>query len=192
MKNPLTLEDIIQMTHQDGEGWAVAHAKRLLILIRKIDQSITYDESALTLAVYLHDWGAFPIYLQKNVDHALRSRQVAEEKIMPHIPLEPAKKAVVLEAIELHDYRDARPTTSPEARLLREADMLEFLGVIGIGRDFARGPKDIAKCRQRVLERREAIQGRFTIPAAQAVAETRLERMDQYFQWLEEESFGIL
>lgn len=192
MNNPLVLEDIIQMTLQDGEGWAVAHSRRLLILIREIVQSLAYDEPALTLAVYLHDWGAFPAYQQKNVEHALRSRQVAEGKILPYMTLEPAQKAVILEAIELHDYRDLRPPSSLEALLLREADMLEFLGMIGIGRDFARGPKDIARCRQRILDRREAIQGRFTLPAAQAIAKTRLERLDQCLHWLEEESFGIL
>ena len=164
---------------------------RLLVLIQEISQSISYDEFALTMAVYLHDWGAFPAYLQKNVEHALRSRQVAEEKILPYLKLETGQAAIILEAIELHDYRDLRPTTCPEALLLREADMLEFIGMIGIGREFARGPKDIAQCYRRVLDRRSGIQGRFTIPGAQAIAKTRLKRMDQCLRWLDEESLNI-
>ena len=32
----LTLDDIVQMTLQVGEKWAVAHAERLLALIRQI------------------------------------------------------------------------------------------------------------------------------------------------------------
>jgi hypothetical protein len=44
------------------------------------------------------------------------------------------QKDILLETIELHDYRDMRPTQSNEALLLREADMLEFLGLIGMAR----------------------------------------------------------
>ena len=101
-------------------------------------------------------------------------------------------KDILLEAIELHDYRDTRPTRSKEALLLREADMLEFLGMIGMARDFARGPRDLQACYRRVLDRRYGIQGRFTIPCAQQIARVRFERMEQALQWLNEESFGIL
>lgn len=189
---PFTLDDIIEMTLQDGESWAVSHARRLLKLIDEIGQGIPYDAQALTLAVYLHDWGAFPRYTQKGVEHALRSRQVAESEILPSTDLSPSQKEIILEAIELHDYRDPRPTRSNEALLLREADMLEFLGMIGMARDFARGPKDLDACYRRVLKRRAGIQGRLTIPCAQEIAQSRFDRMEQCLRWLEEESFGVL
>ena len=99
---------------------------------------------------------------------------------------------VELEAIELHDYRDIRPTKSNEALLLREADMLEFLGMMGMARDFARGPKNVETCYKRILSRRREIEGRFTLPKAQEIACIRLERMDRCLQWLLDESFGVL
>lgn len=188
----LTLEDISQMTLQDGEGWAVAHAQRLLDLIDQIGGDLSHDNLALELAAYLHDWGAFPHYAKKGVEHALRSRQVAETEILPRMELSDAARETVLEAIELHDYRDHRPTQSNEALLLREADMLEFLGMIGLARDFARGPKDVEACQQRILERRDAIRGRFSLPRAREIARIRLERMEQCLRWLEEESLGVL
>jgi len=117
---------------------------------------------------------------------------VAEAEILPQMDLSPAAQAVVLEAIELHDYRDLRPTRSIEALLLREADMLEFLGMIGLAREFARGPKDVAACQRRILSRRAGIEGRFSLPRARAIAQVRLERMAQCLRWLDEESFGIL
>ena len=187
-----TLEDIIEMTLRDGESWAVAHARRLIQLINEIGQDMSYDSQGLTLATYLHDWGAFPCYAQKGVEHALRSRQIAENDILTHMVLTPSKKEVILEAIELHDYRDTRPTSSKEALLLREADMLEFLGMIGMARDFARGPKDVEACYRRILKRRAGIQGHFTLPRAQQIAQERLERMEQGLHWLQEESYGIL
>jgi HD superfamily phosphodiesterase len=188
----LTLDNIIQMTLQTGENWAVAHAKRLLELIKQIGAELPYDSHIMELATYMHDWGAFPKYIQKNVEHAIRSRQVVEMEILPRLDLTPAQKTILLEAIELHDYRDTRPTTSNEALLLREADMLEFLGMIGMARDFARGPRDLQACYRRVLDRRYGIEGRLTLPRAQEIARVRFERMGQSMQWLIEESFGIL
>jgi uncharacterized protein len=188
----LTLDDIIQMTLQVGEEWAIAHAERLLALIRQIGEDRSCDFQIMELAAYMHDWGAFPKYIQKGVEHAIRSRQVVEAEILPCLGLTAEQKIILLEAIELHDYRDTRPPKSREALLLREADMLEFLGMIGMAREFARGPKNVETCYKRILSRRYSIQGRFTLPRAQEIAQVRLERMEQSLGWLLEESFGTL
>jgi len=188
----LTLDDVTQMTLEVGEDWAVAHAKRLIALIKQIGADIPYDVHVMELAAYVHDWGAFPRYMQKGVEHAIRSRQVVEAEILPCLGLTSTQKTILLETIELHDYRDLRPTQSNEALLLREADMLEFLGMIGMARDFARGPRNVEACYQRILSRRRDIQGRFTLPGAQEIAQIRLERMERSLQWLNEESFGVL
>lgn len=188
----LTLDDVIQMTQQVGEDWAVAHAKRLIELVKQISADIPYDSYVMELAAYMHDWGAFPRYIQKNVEHAARSLQVVETEFLACLDLTSAQKTVLLETIELHDYRDMRPTQSNEALLLREADMLEFIGMIGMARDFARGPRNVETCYKRILARQADIQGRFTIPRAQEIAQVRFERMEQSLQWLLEESFGAL
>lgn len=188
----LTLDDILQMTLDVGEDWAVAHAKRLIELVKQIGVDMPYDAHVMELATYMHDWGAFPKYIQKDVEHAVRSRQVVESDILPHLPLTADQKDVLLETIELHDYRDLRPTKSNEALLLREADMLEFLGMIGMAREFARGPKNVETCYKRILSRRNGIQNRFTLPRAQEIARVRLERMEICLGWLVEESFGAM
>lgn len=192
INHSLTLDQIIQMTLETGENWAVAHARRLLELIKQIGEALPYDSHVIELAVYMHDWGAFPRYIQKGVEHAVRSRQVVEAEILPRLDLKTAQKEVLLETIELHDYRDMRPTKSNEALLLREADMLEFLGMIGMAREFARGPRDVELCYRRILDRRYGIQGRFTLPCAQKIARVRLQRMETSLGWLLEESLGVL
>ena len=192
IKAQLTLADIIQLTHEVGEDWAVAHARRLLELVKQIGADLPYDLHILELAAYMHDWGAFPRYIQKGVEHAIRSRQVVSMDILPCLDLTPEQKVILLETIELHDYRDRRSPQSNEALLLREADMLEFLGMIGMAREFARGPKDLETCYKRILSRRYGVQGRFTIPAAKEIAQVRLERMEGTLAWLLEESFGTL
>jgi HD superfamily phosphodiesterase len=189
---PLTLDEIIQMTLQIGENWAVAHAKRLIELSKQIGGDIPHDSHIIELAAYMHDWGAFSKYMQKDVEHAIRSRQVVEAEILPCLDLNPTQKTILLETIELHDYRDLRPTQSNEAMLLREADMLEFLGAIGMARDFARGPRNVDLCYKRILSRRDDIRGRFTIPSAQKIARLRIERMDIFLKELEEESLGFM
>lgn len=191
-KADLSLTDVIQMTRQVGEGWAVAHARRLIELVKQISVDLPYDSLVMELAAYMHDWGAFPDYAQKGVEHAVRSRQVVETEVLPQLDLTADQKAILLETIELHDYRDKRPTQSNEALLLREADMLEFLGMIGMARDFARGPRNVEACYKRILGRQADIRDRFSLPRAQEIAQTRLERMDETLRWLEEESFGSL
>jgi len=70
--------------------------------------------------------------------------------------------------------------------------MLEFLGMMGMAREFARGPKNVETCYKRILSRRDGIRERFTLPRAQEIARVRLERMETSLGWLNEESFGVL
>lgn len=188
----LTLADVMELTQAAGDPWKLSHVRRVLRLIGIIGEGLVYDETAVTIATYLHDWGAYPRFQQPGVEHALRSRQVAEEMILPRMDLTETAVAVILETIEYHDYRDFRPVCSTEALLLREADFLDFLGIIGLVREYGRGPQDMVSAYQRVLGRREKIQNRFTLPIAQKIAAERLARLAQCVQWLEEESFDWL
>ena len=186
------ISGIENLIRENGGGWAFAHIQRLLKLIEQIGSDLEYDTQTMLWAVYLHDWGAFSKYSQPGGEHALISRQIAETEILPNVDLPDSMKTVILEAIELHDYRDKRPVSTNEALLLREADFLDFLGVIGISREFARGPKDLQKSYQQILSRRKQIQDRFTIPQAKLIAAERLARMDEFFKALLDESFGYL
>jgi uncharacterized protein len=188
----MKLKQIKQSTLELGQGWGLAHATRVLKLIDLIGEELEYDREALPYAVYLHDWGAFPKYVQPGIDHALRSRQIAETEILPYTTLSPATQKILADAIEQHDYRDLRPHTSVESLLLREADWLDMLGVIGITREFAWGPNNLQKCYDRIVARRAGIQDRLIIPKAKELAELRMERMDKVLELLREESFGIL
>ena len=188
----LTIADVIEMTRADGDPWKLSHVHRLLKLIPLIGEELAYDETILTIATYLHDWGAYPRYQQPGIEHALRSRQVAETMILPRMELGETAVTIILETIEYHDYRDFRPVTSIEAVLLREADFLDFLGIIGLVREVGRGPKELTSAIKAVLARREKIKDRFTLPVAQQIAAIRLDRLEQCLTWLEEESFDYI
>jgi HD superfamily phosphodiesterase len=161
-------------------------------LVDLIGDGMDYDLQVIQWAAYLHDWGGYPKYFQPGCDHALLSKQITEREVLPYADLPKKAKRLIIETIELHDYRDIRKVKSNEALLLREADFLDFLGAIGIAREFARGPKDVQKSYQVILSRKELIKNRFTIPLAQSMAEERLARMEVFFKHLLEESFGIL
>jgi len=188
----MNLKDIECLTIQQGEGWGIAHVRRVLNLIDRVGSGMAYDHEAVQYAAYLHDWGAFPCYHQAGVDHALRSREIAEKDILPQTALSSASIAIILEAIERHDYRCIEPVQSVEALLLREADFLDFLGVIGVVREFAWGPNNLQRCYDRVRARIAGVQHRFTIPAAQVIATQRIAEMEQLLAQLWEESQGCL
>lgn len=189
--SPLTLDHLLEMTARDGEGWGLAHVHRVMKLAEMMGEGVPHDAVILRIATVLHDWGAFPRYRIPDVDHALRSRKVAEADILPRMYLSAEQCEKILEAIEKHDYRDIRPVNSNEALLLREADMLDLIGVVGMAREFAWGPNDLDVCQKRIRARLEGVKGRFTLPCAKEIAQARLDRMAQCLQWLDEESFAI-
>ena len=186
----MDLDTIQQLTQEYGEGWGYPHACRVLRLVEHVGQGMAYDTQAVAFAAYLHDWGAYPRYRRAGVEHALRSRQVVESEVLPFAGLGAGATQRVLEAIELHDYRDVRQPSSLEALLLREADCIDFLGVVGIVREFAWGPNDLNACYRRVLSRIQGIRGRLTLPVAQAIAAERLVEMEGFLKRLVEEGFG--
>lgn len=188
----IAIADIERLTEQHGAGWGYAHVRRVLRLIEIISTDIPHDAELLTWATYLHDWGAFAVYAKEGIPHALRSKQVAEVEILPQTHFTEAQQAVILEAIEMHDYQDQRPVKSQEALILREADWLDMLGAIGLAREFAWGPNNLRVCYERVLKHRDLLQGRFTLSAAKALAADRLEQLDIMLQLIVNDAFDIL
>lgn len=188
----LSLDDVDRMTRQFGDGWGYPHVCRVLKLIELIREDLPHDREVLTWATHLHDWGAFPRYRQAGVPHALRSRQIAQTEILPQSHFTVEQKAVLLEAIDRHDYNDWRPVESTEALLLREADWLDMLGVIGVIREFAWGPNDLRLCYDRLVKHRETLKQRFTLPVAARIAAERISQMDMVLNQILMESFDLL
>ena len=59
--------------------WGINHTRRLLELISIISEGMDYNGEAVWMAAHLHDWGAYSPWAEKEVEHALRSRQVADD-----------------------------------------------------------------------------------------------------------------
>ncbi len=180
-------DEIARLTKEYGGAWGINHVHRLLHLASIIAEGREYNEEALWLAAHLHDWGGYLKWAQDGVDHAVRSLQVAGPYLTQRgCPAE--LKSLVLECIELH--HTAGSERSLESILLRDADVLDFLGVVGILRDFSKNPRDLRKAFDVVKQRREKLPGMLVLPRAQAMAAERVKRMDEILAEFEEESFG--
>lgn len=121
------------------------HQPRLYELTKLIGQGLAYDDDVVFAAAYLHDLGVFvghrpedPALLARwdHVAYAVaRTSQVLVESGFPA-----EKVAAVIECIEHHQPKD-EPLTA-ESTILRDADILEQLGAIGIMRTVCKVGRD--------------------------------------------------
>jgi uncharacterized protein len=180
-------DEVTRLTEEYGGVWGINHTRRLLQLIAVIGEGLRYDADAIWLAAHLHDWGAYPPWAQKGVDHALRSRQVAET-FLTERGCAPETKALILECIALHHTGGS--DRSLEATLMRDADCLDFLGTVGVLRDFSKNPRDMRKAYEQVKKRHETVPGLLSLDTAKTMAAERVREMDQLMKDFEAESFG--
>ncbi len=180
-------DEIARLTEEHGGVWGINHTRRLLHLVEIIGQDLTYNEEAVWLAAHLHDWGAYAPWSQPGVDHVLRSVQVVGP-FLTEWQCPSGLRELVLECIALHHTAGA--DRSLEAVLLRDADVLDFLGIVGILRDFSKSPRDLRKAYDTVRQRRAKLPALLHLEKARVLAAERLREMDSALQQFEAESFG--
>lgn len=184
---PIDRDEIERLTAEHGRVWGINHTRRLLKLVEQIGTGLDYNREAVWIAAHLHDWGAYSPWAQKGVDHAARSVEVAGEYLDAHnCPAD--LRALILECIALHHTADS--DRSIEATLLRDADGLDFLGAVGVLRDFSKNPRDLRAAYDQVQKRRQAVPMMLQLAGARAIAEKRIRDMDALLEQFEDDSFG--
>ncbi len=130
-------EQLIQIVNKSGahSAWGVKHCFRVYHLAKELSSHLTLDDDVLYTAALLHDIGKYPAYAKKNIDHALRSKGITAN-ILPQMMFPLLKIPKVLDAVENHMYY-SEPGRSDEAVYLRESDILDNLGNIGLMRLFS-------------------------------------------------------
>ncbi len=121
------------------------HQPRLYALTQKIGRNLAYDDDVVFAAVWLHDLGVFTGHRPEdpqalaawdNTAYAMaKAPQILTDAGFPA-----AKQTAVVEAIRTH-----QPASSPitlEGDILRDADILEQLGALGIMRQVCKIGRD--------------------------------------------------
>ncbi|MGB7876266.1 MAG: HD domain-containing protein [Anaerolineales bacterium] len=179
--------EIARLTEEYGGTWGINHTRRLLHLVDHIGEGLQYDQDVVWLAAHLHDWGAYKPWDQDGVDHVQRSLEVVET-FLTEQGFPAAVKSKVLECIREH--HKGQSDMSIEAILLRDADVLDFLGVVGVLRDFSKNPGDLRKGYETTKKRRERLPKTLYLEKSKELAQARIRQMDKFLAIFEMDSFG--
>lgn len=121
------------------------HQPRLYALATEIGSGIPYDDDVLFAAVWMHDLGVFSGHRPQDPEQLSRWDHVPytiqrSRELLANFGFPSWKLDAVAQAISHHQPKD-EPTTI-EATLLRDADILEQLGAIGLLRAAAKVGRD--------------------------------------------------
>ncbi len=180
-------EEIARLTQEYGGNFGLQHTLRLLHLVETIADGQPYHQEAVWLAAYMHDWGGYRAWAVEGVDHAVRSREVADQYLTEHGCPEDLK-SLVLECIAHHHSNN--PNRRLESVLLSDADALDFLGVTGLLRCFTMVPRDLRKAYEYAHYRRDTSNQVLQLPKSKELAGPLTEKMNQALESLEAETHG--
>jgi uncharacterized protein len=172
------------------------HQPRLYALTRAIGEGLAYDHDAVFAAVWLHDLGVFVGHRPEAPDQLAAWDHVAyatrrAPEILADCGFPAAKVPAVLDIIRQHQPRDE--PGSLEATIVRDADILEQLGAIGILRTAAKLGSDTRfhtfTDARRSLERALAdLPGQIRLPATRLLAQPRIHALSSFLASLASES----
>jgi uncharacterized protein len=137
---PLTVEDIMAFSKEcfssarGSHDWD--HTERVYKLCMKIGDVEKADKEVLAVAALLHDVGR--IYQDEAMGllcHAEKGAEMAGVVLQAY-PLSQGKKSNILHCIKSHRYRSTCKPKTLEAKILFDADKLDAVGAVGIGRAF--------------------------------------------------------
>ena len=176
------------------------HQPRLYSLTRSIGEGLTYDDDVVYAAAWLHDIGVFignrpedPEELRRwdHVKYACdRTSIILGESGFPQ-----EKIPAVLDAIRTHQPQDDPQTI--EAIILRDADILEQLGAIGILRTVSKVGRDTRYARFSEIEPvlRKALEnlpGKLRLERARQLAAPKIRLLADFVSGMDQEARGAL
>ena len=186
---PNDRNEIARLTEEYCGVWGMNHTRRLLKLVEKLAGDKPYDHEVLWVAAHLHDWGDYKPWAEPGVDHVERSVEVADPLLAGYGCSEPVRSHI-LECIAHHASPGTDRGISREAMLLHDADVLDFLGAVGVLRDFSKNPRDLRAGYKAVSKRRTELPQTLFLPESAELALSRLREMDEFVAAFEAGSFG--
>jgi uncharacterized protein len=135
-----TLDDIIEHAKtaftaaRGSHDWD--HTERVYRLCMHIGRVEDADLEVLAIAAFLHDVGrSYQDESKGTICHAEKGAEIART-LLVNYPLPDEKKRNIVHCIGSHRFRGNNHPETLEARTLFDADKLDSIGAIGIGRAF--------------------------------------------------------
>ena len=121
------------------------HQPRLYALTLEIGKGYSYDDDVVFAAAWLHDIGVFVGHRPEDPEALAKWDNTAyamakSPEILSHLHFPVEKQASVVEAIRTH--QPSAVPTAIEGEILRDADILEQLGAIGVVRTVCKVGRD--------------------------------------------------
>lgn len=129
---------LISRAHCESDGGCHGpdHIERVHALALHIGRLMNARLDVLSAAALLHDIGRPHETREKGrICHAEKGAELAGD-ILKDCGLSPEKISAILHCIASHRYRNNREPLTVEAQILYDADKLDSIGAVGIGRAF--------------------------------------------------------
>ncbi|MFZ7110738.1 MAG: HD domain-containing protein [Desulfatiglandales bacterium] len=112
------------------------HVERVRNLCMQIAAVEGADKKALEIAAYLHDVGRpYQDASKGRICHAEKGAEMARS-LLEDYPLSQERKRNIIHCILTHRFRGRHRPESQEAKILFDADKIDGIGAIGVGRAF--------------------------------------------------------
>ena len=176
------------------------HQPRLYALTRMVGAELAYNDDVVCAAAWLHDLGVFvghrpedPIELAR-WDHVAYALQKVPG-ILASVGFPAEKTNAVLECIRNHQPKDEPETI--ESIILRDADILEQLGAIGIVRTVCKVGRDtrfatFSDAQASLAKAFEVLPGKLRLETSKALAQERMRVHREFLAALASEADGRL
>jgi uncharacterized protein len=124
----------MMMGAKGSHDWS--HTVRVHNLCMRIGNVEGADLDLLSMAAYLHDVGRpFQDRSKGKICHAEKGAEIAEE-ILRELDLPEKQKKEIIHCVRAHRFRGKNRPETLEARVLFDADKIDSIGAVGIGRAF--------------------------------------------------------
>ncbi len=176
------------------------HQPRLYALSVQIGETLHHDDDVLFAAAWMHDLGVFVGHRPTDTEALARWNHVPYtiercRELLPAWGFPPEKVDKVAEAIRTHQPHDEPQT--PEGVILRDADILEQLGCVGVLRAMVKVGRDsryptYSAVLPVLVKSIEQLPARIRLDRTRALAEPRLEATRRFLASLDAEAGELL
>lgn len=125
-----------QFCDKEGGSHGPDHSERVYSMALALGRKLNARLDILAAASLLHDIGRrHETASRGDICHALKSAEMAES-ILEQLGFSPRDVAAIQHCIRSHRFRGQEKPRSLEAQILFDADKLDSIGAVGIGRAF--------------------------------------------------------